>query len=221
VVEVGTYAERRVVRQILRGALLVYLDRERVPEPLVVLLRPRGRLTVPDSILVPSEEGWGELRLGWRVIELWTLAAEDLLATEDPGLMPWTPLTRFTDPPHRIVARCRDVIDRVSGDAERTNLLAVTQVLTRLRYSDPELLTILGGSRIMIESPLLREIEERGRIKAHVADIAYFLEERFGALPEALRARLSAIDDETVLERLVRAAARCPDLAAFRSQLPD
>src|SRR5438105_15467378 len=61
VVEVGTYAERRVVRQILRGTLLVYLDRERLPEPLVVLLRPRGRLEVPNSILVPSDEGWGEL----------------------------------------------------------------------------------------------------------------------------------------------------------------
>ena len=32
---------------ILRGTLLVYLDRERLPEPLVVLLRPRGRLLRP------------------------------------------------------------------------------------------------------------------------------------------------------------------------------
>ena len=73
----------------------------------------------------------------------------------------------------------------------------------------------------MIESPLLREIEERGRIKAHIADILGVLEERFGQAPEGIRSRLSGIDDEPVLERLVRTAARCPDLAAFRSQLPD
>lgn len=225
VVEIGTYAERRVVRQILRGTLLIYLDRERLPEPLVVLLRPRGRLEVPDSILVPSEEGWGELRLRWRVVELWTLAAEDLLATEDPGLMPWTPLTRFTDPPRNIVARCREVIDRVSADAERANLLAVTQVLTRLRYNDPELLTILGGSKILIESPLLQEIEgrgeARGRIQAHIDDIVDFLNARFGQVPEDIHTRLSRIQDEATLKALVVNAGRCPDLATFSAQLSD
>jgi hypothetical protein len=73
----------------------------------------------------------------------------------------------------------------------------------------------------MIKSPLLREIEERGRMEAHVADIAGVLEERFGEVPSGIRSRLSAIEDEEVLARLVRTAAGCPDLAAFRSRLPD
>src|SRR5207253_6546309 len=96
VVEVATYPERRLVRQLVRDTLLVYLDRERLPETLAVVLRPRGRLQVPKTLAVPSEEGWTDLRLRWRVVELWTLAAEDLLVTQDPGLMPWAPLARFS-----------------------------------------------------------------------------------------------------------------------------
>jgi hypothetical protein len=44
VVEIGTYPERRLVRQLVRDTLLVYLDREKLPETLAVVLRPRGRL---------------------------------------------------------------------------------------------------------------------------------------------------------------------------------
>jgi len=49
---------------------------------------------------------------------------------------------------------------------------------------------------------------------------------RPGALPSkrlasaAVRARLSAIDDEAILQELFWNAARCRDLPAFRSQLP-
>ena len=71
----------------------------------------------------------------------------------------------------------------------------------------------------MIESPLLREIEARGRIEAHVADIIRVLEARFGEVPEETRARLTGIQDEPLLEDLVGRAARCNDLSAFRSYL--
>lgn len=225
VVEVGTYPERRLVRQLVRDTLLVYLDRDEMPETLAVILRPRGKLRVAETLAVPSEGGWSELRLRWRVVELWTVPAEHLLASGDPGLMPWAPLAQFTGSPRRVVERCREVIERVPNEAERANLLAVTHVFTRLRYNDPELLTILGGERIMIESPLLREIEERGeargRARARVEDILTFLRERFGEVPEDIRARLSGIEDEATLRALVHGAARCTDLADFRSSIPD
>ena len=37
------------------------------------------------------------------------------------------------------------------------NLLAVTQVMTRLRYNDPSYWAILGGKKTMMESPLIKE----------------------------------------------------------------
>src|SRR5262245_42875079 len=71
VVEIATYPERRLIRQLVRDALLVYLNREVVPETLAVVLRPRGRLEIPEVVTLPSEEGWTDLRLRWRVVELW------------------------------------------------------------------------------------------------------------------------------------------------------
>lgn len=73
----------------------------------------------------------------------------------------------------------------------------------------------------MIESPLLREIEARGRMQARVDDIMDLLNARFGRVPTEIRTRLSQIQDEPTLRTLVLSASGCPDLAAFRSHLPD
>jgi hypothetical protein len=42
ILEIATYPEERVREQMLRDALLVYLDRRRLPEMLTVVLRPQG-----------------------------------------------------------------------------------------------------------------------------------------------------------------------------------
>src|SRR5262249_6903350 len=81
VVEVATYPERRVAEQTVRDALLVYLNYRVAPDGLVLVLRPKGRFRVPASVTLPGEEGWSELNLRWRVVELWTVPAEELLAT--------------------------------------------------------------------------------------------------------------------------------------------
>ena len=101
VVEIATYPEKRVHEQLARDGLLVVLDRKVVPEVLVVVLHPKGEMRVTDSVEMESELGLANLRFGWRVVELWNLDAEELLALSDPGLMPWVTLTKFSGPPER------------------------------------------------------------------------------------------------------------------------
>jgi hypothetical protein len=166
----------------------------------------------------------------WRIVELWKVPAEELLAAGDPGLMRVpsrrlgvVPLSRFSGRPEPVLRRCREVIEHGAPPEERASLLAVTQVLMGLRYNDPQLLTILGGRAAMIESPVLRELEAEWTAKAMAeakADgIARFLAARFGPLPADLESDLRAIDDLNRLNALVESAARCPDLEAFRAQL--
>src|SRR5262249_7726323 len=143
--------------QLLRDALLVFLDRRALPEVLAVVLHPKGAMRASDQLALESPLGWTGFQARWRAVELWTLPAEELLATNDPGVMPWVPLSHSTEPAPVLLRRCRDVIDSVPLEEERWNLLAVTQVLARLRYNDPKLLDILGGKRAMIESPLIDE----------------------------------------------------------------
>jgi hypothetical protein len=112
---------------------MMLLDRRVLPEVLTVVLRPRGDVEVGSEEELHSRLGWTGLRINWRVVKLWTLPAEQLLAANDVGLVPWVPLTRFTGPPEVLLQECRQRIDAQAPAEERDNLLAVTQVMTRLR----------------------------------------------------------------------------------------
>ena len=175
VVEIATYPELRAGEQALRDLLLVYLTRGEVPNVLVLVLRPKGKLRVPDRAHDPGSDGVTELSGRWRVIELWKVPAEPVLATADPGLMPWVPLMEAADPPEVVLRRCREVIDQNAPADEHEGLITVTQVFTRLRYKDPNLLTILGGKTVMIESPLIREIVAERSHKDILDLLAHFV----------------------------------------------
>ena len=237
--EIATYPEERLRRQLLRDTLLVQLDREVLPEVVAVVLSARGNLQAARGASLRSPRGGTELEVRWRVVEMWTLPAEELLATGDAGLMPWVPLTSFTGPPETVLRRVRETIDRGAPEDERATLLAVTQVLTRLRYNEPQLLRILGGHRIMIESPLLDELRAEwtaearaearaeawaqawaeARIEERCNVLLVILRERFGAVPEEVEVALRAVRDADRLDALVTTALRCGSVEAFRAAL--
>src|SRR5262249_37143325 len=95
---------------------------------------------------------------------------------------------------------------------ERTNLLAVTQVLTRLRFPNPDLLAILGGQKVMIESPLIQEMVADQMREAILDE----LNERFQSVPVSLNNLLRAVTKQKELRALLRQATRVPSLDAFR-----
>lgn len=86
VIEIATYPERRVEEQLTRDTILVCLNRRELPEVITLVLRPKGRLRVPEVISLRSRGGGTGLELRCRVVELWTVPAEQLLATDRPGV---------------------------------------------------------------------------------------------------------------------------------------
>jgi hypothetical protein len=217
--ELQTYPNPDLGEDLLKGPLLVFCDRGVVPETLVVVLHPKGQLQTPARLERGSALGWGRLHAAWRVVELWALAAEDLLAANDVGLIPWVPLTQYSGPPEVLVQQCRERIDRQARPEEHENLLAVTQVMTRLRYNDPQLLSLLGGSRVMIESPLIQELLDKRTVETLQKSIGKVLARRFGPVPEDVQAALHVVQEEEKLEELVFQAGHCPDLHTFRALL--
>lgn len=225
--ELATYPDSRVLEQVHRGMTLVYLNRRVLPEVLVLVLHPKGNLVIPRQHESQSPQGWTHWRASWRVVELWNVPAEPLLASDDPGLIPWVPLCRFDGPPEPILRECRRQIDRLAPPEEHGNLIAVIQVLTGLRYNDPGLLKLLGGREAMIESPVLQEIVQEAVDKAVEKAVAKqshslilrILKQRLGPPPEELVAALAAIEEKERLEDLAALAATCPDLDAFRQAL--
>jgi hypothetical protein len=92
-------------------------------------------------------------------------------------------------------------------------------VLTRLRFPQQELLDLFGGSRAMIDSPLIRELVEGTDRQRQRTDIEDAIQVRFGALSDDGRARLQGLTDETILRGLFRFAIVCPTLEAFLERL--
>ncbi len=213
--EVSTYADRRTQEQLTRDAMLIYLDRGVLPEVIVLVLAPKGRQRVSSGRRLHSRRGLTSVSVKWRVVELWKVPAEELLKTGDVGLIPWVMLADSPDPPLSLAQRCRDTIDQHAPSGERENLLAVVQVLERLRYRDASVFTIFGGKEAMIESPLIDELISEARHEMLVE----FLRARFGKIPVDLENRIRTVQDKDELTQMTRSAAACRDLAAFQKSL--
>ncbi len=136
-VEVATYPEKRVVQQMQDGIMLVRQARGVLPEALVLCLCPRGAYPVPEQAQETSTLGWTVSTLKWKVVELWTLSAEELLGAPNVGVVPWVPLARYDGPAEVLLQRCRDRLER-EGGKQKANLLAVTQVFAQLHFDKPE-----------------------------------------------------------------------------------
>ena len=223
ILEIATYPEARVAHQVLADTAMVYLDRHVLPEVVVLFLHRRGKAEALDALNLGSPQGLTNLKFSWRIAKLWEVPAQELLAADDIGLIPWVPLTKFKGPPEPIIRQCRARIDQVTSPDEHVNLLAVTQVLAGLRYNDPKLFEILGGRKAMIESPIFQELkaewtQETAR-ETTIRNLMRFLVGRFGAKAAALETEIKAIGDDARLEELVEHAATCRTLGSFRKQL--
>lgn len=217
-VEVATYPEKRVPGQVHDDVMLVRQARGVLPETVVIVLARRGTYRVPAELREQSGRGWTTSTISWKVVELWTLSAEDLLAAPNVGAVPLAALARYDGPPEVLLRRCRERIDRDGGD-QRANLLAVTQVYARMHFDQPRWLDILGGKKTMIESPLIRELEEEFKRAERVDAIVQFLGARFGPVPPGISAGLVEVKTKDGLGRLTTQAALCSTFQAFEDKL--
>jgi hypothetical protein len=214
-VEVATYPERRALRQAMDDLALAFSALRHLPELLMLVLRPKGSFRIHGRHEVQSELGLSRLEAAWKVVELWTLPAEEFLAAADVGATPWITLMDFAGPPEELLERCADKIEREASGHKKADLLAVAQVMTSLRFPDPELVRLLGGKELMFESPYLQELVAE-RVHEYIRDA---LKDRFGSIPRDVTKRLREIIDEKKLRQLNRVAAKCTDMEAFRAAL--
>jgi hypothetical protein len=214
-IEVATYPEKRALKQALDDLTLAYQTLGHLPELLMLVLHPKGKFRISGKHEIASELGLSRLAVEWKLVEVWTLPAKKFLAEGDVGATPWVTLMQFDGPPEELLQRCADKIEREAHPKDRADLLAVAQVLTGLRFPNPELLALLGGKKAMIESPILQKM-----IAETIQDlILVALKDRFSTVPLDVTRRLREILDEKKLRRLHRVAIKCPDLEAFREAL--
>ena len=184
-VEVATYPEKRALKQALDDLTLAYHAVGHLPELLMLVLRPKGNFRIVGQHEVGSRLGMSGLLAVWKVVELWTLPAEDFLDQGDVGVVPWVPLMQFDGPPEALLGRCAEKIEQEAHPKDRADLLAVTQVLGGLKFPEPLLTEYLGGEQLMFESPVLQRFVA-GRFHEAILDL---LKDRFGAVPRDVTKR--------------------------------
>ncbi len=102
IVEISTYPDSGNPDKALDDVLLVLLARRIVPDVLTLVLHPKGQLRVEGQTQRSSRLGLTQLGLKWKVIDLWTIPAVDLLAANDVELI------RRSKGPKRFASRCPD-----------------------------------------------------------------------------------------------------------------
>lgn len=213
--EIATYPERRVHQQVMRDVVMTWMARRVVPDVLVLVLHPRGRVRVQSQAEYVSDLGTTRLAVQWRVVELWEQPAEALLKTGDVGLIPLAPLTKFDGLPETLLRECRAKIDAHGLPDEHENLLSVTQVMASLRFDRLLVQSILGGSLKMTEFPLIVELRAEIRHDA----IRDFLKGRFGEVPDDVIRGLESITKDKHLRELTRQSGSCKSIDAFRKHM--
>jgi predicted transposase YdaD len=217
-VEFCTYPEGRVPEQLMDDVMLVRQARKVLPDVLAIVLCPKGQMKVPEEYQERSELGFTRSAFGWKVVELWKLEAETMLACPDVGVVPLVPLMHFTGPAEPLLRRCRERIDK-EGGAERDSLLAVSKVLAGVKFADKGLLDLFLRSEAMIESPVIKEIVEEVQAARTRQGIEEVLKARLGQLSDDGRARLRGLADDEKLMALLRFASVSPTLEAFVERL--
>ena len=207
----------RMLEYMPRLARLHRLDLESV-----VLYIGRGAGVDDTGIYqVNGFDGAPVLAWRYRVIRLWQMQAEDLMAARQVAPLALLGQTQIAQP-EVILPEVVNRMRRVADEALRSHLLAalvallpeeemVSMVERLLEEEDEWLLELPFQRRIRAEGHAegRREGEAAGRREGEAAVLLRLLRVRFGALPEDVTARLNAADAETLLrwsERVLRAA---------------
>jgi hypothetical protein len=214
-IEIATYPERRALKQALDDLTLAYSALGHLPDLLMLVLRPKGTFRIDGRHTVAGKLGLSELHVSWRTVEMWTLSAELFLAEGDVGVLPWVPLMQMARPPADVLQACATRIKNEAPDDQETDMLAISELMTELRFPDLRLLDLFGGKRFMIESPMLKKWLAENLHEA----IEEALRARFKSVPRDLLAELHKIVNERRLKKLTGIAAKCADLDAFRNEL--
>src|SRR5437870_6068104 len=83
ILEIATYPEPRLLEQVLRDSMLVFLDRDRLPEVLTLILQPRGRFRVTGTAKLESRRQLSQWRAKWRGGGLLKVPGGEILAGDE------------------------------------------------------------------------------------------------------------------------------------------
>jgi predicted transposase YdaD len=175
----------------------------------------------------------GEASLAWRyrVIRLWQMTAEELLALKRPALLALIGQTRIAQP-EQVIPEAVTRISRVVDDGLRMRLFEIFVSLMR----DEEILAMAErlieamDEELFMDTPFLRRAREKGRVEGRAEGrieelrtiILDVLTTRLTlTIPQYRRieARVAALSDETRLRGVLQIVILANDVAEVEAAL--
>jgi hypothetical protein len=153
-------------------------------------------------------DGTPVLAWRYRVIRLWQMQAEELMAARQVAPLALLGQTQIAQPEvilPAVVSRMRSVADVALRDHLLTALLALLPEEEMVSMVE----RLLEEDEWLLELPYLRRIRAEGRREGEAEVLLRLLRSRFGSLPDDVTARLNTADAETLLrwsERVLSAS---------------
>jgi predicted transposase/invertase (TIGR01784 family) len=234
-VEFQIAGSKKIPRRFLEYAALLFqkLEKPEFKESLLqcaVIYLDRS-LYRKDTGRFHYQGPWTEMLFTYRVIEIWNVDPEPILAMESPGLCPFVPLMRgnpgelmlksykriISTPDELVSAEVKAELCTALGEfSER--VIKDTKTLEKC-YSEIE--KMAGGyfynrARGEGEAIGLKKGRKEGRQEGELImarrGTLKVLTARFGALPDVLTSRIESTTDVEELERLLEKAVVCASL---------
>ena len=170
----------------------------------VIYLRPQ-EITDPG---VHQYEYPTRFRAEYKVIKIWELDGDEFLRKRILGLLPFAPLMQKpeSDNDEQWLRKCVQVIEASArNEQERKELLANMSVLSGLVYDSSFVKTFIR-EEIMRESSIVKELFSEELFQKYAQYVLFALEAKLGTLDNQTKERISAIQDEELLDHLHRQA---------------
>ena len=169
------------------------------------------------------EDLWGNrktLEYEYEVIRIWEMKKQSIIGKKPIGLYPLLPLMEQEEKetPELIMETTVKMIDQVEEAPLKADLLAVVSILAGEKFSS-ELVKKYVRREMLMMSPLFNEWVEEERKEAAISKskeiIVDLLIEKFDVIPQALREQLSKVNDQEILDSLLRRIIKITELEEF------
>lgn len=145
-VEVSAYPHEGLSKQMEDSILSIRLAYDQTPDALSIVQRPLVSERFSESRTDVGAMGLTSVQTSWKMIQMWEIDAEWLLATKNPTLLPWAVLARRQISLDSLLERIRGLAEQwLDAPLHREEVLTITAMFAHAEAGD-EALQVLFGS---------------------------------------------------------------------------
>lgn len=211
----------------MKWRMLEYMSRIADAEPeldlfsVVFYVGQGAGATDTGEYQVNAPDGTVSIKWKYKVVRIWKMPAQDLLALQRPGLLPLIGQTQLDDP-QTMIPQVVDGLNQIEDEGLRQRLFTSLLALVEDKEIATMVEKLIEQEGLLMDTPFLRRIRAESRQQARRETILEVLTLRFDpaiSIYRELENYIAKINDDMALEQLLAAAVKAETLVDFRETL--